>query len=269
VSAVAVAVAPRGSSLAGARGVGEWTRWDTASAVGWFVLALAARAPLVARIEGVLDHDQSIVGLMAMEIAAGRRLPIFFDGQRYMGAVEPYVAALLVALFGHSPVVVALAPWLFFGLFVAGQYALWRRWGDRVTGHLAALVSVVCAPMLTLWSIVPRGGYIELLAWAIPVLGVYRAWTRPGASPPLRPVFYQQFPASSSRPYETRGFSSPRQRIKQANRGVLPVPEHQNPLVLAFCGASPKLLVKDSLCAGGKRHGASCLRSAISSTRSR
>jgi hypothetical protein len=147
------------------------------------VLALAARAPFVARIEGILDHDQSIVGLMALDIAAGRRFPIFFDGQRYMGAVEPFVAGLAVALFGHSPAVVALAPWLFFGLFAAGQFALWRRWDDRLTGHLAALVSVVCAPMLLAWSIVPRGGYIELLAWALPVLAVYRALTDPGARP--------------------------------------------------------------------------------------
>jgi hypothetical protein len=164
----------------------DWTRTDSAWAAGWFALALAARAPLVARIEGILDHDQSIVGLMALDIAAGRRFPIFFDGQRYMGAVEPYVAGLLVALFGHSPVVVALAPWFFFGLFVAGQYALWRCWGDRLTGHLAALVSVLCAPLLVLWAIVPRGGYIELLAWAIPVLAVYRAWTKPGAPEPSR-----------------------------------------------------------------------------------
>ena len=163
-----------------------WTGSDSAWTVGWFALALAARAPFVARIEGILDHDQSIVGLMALDIAAGRRFPIFFDGQRYMGAVEPYVAGLLVALFGHSPVVVALAPWLFFGLFVAGQYVLWRCWGDRLTGHLAALVSVLCAPMLVLWAIVPRGGYIELLAWAIPVLAVYRAGTQPGTPEPSR-----------------------------------------------------------------------------------
>jgi hypothetical protein len=168
------------------RNLEGWTRADTACALGWFALALAARAPFVARIEGVLDHDQSIVGLMALDIAALRRFPIFFDGQRYMGAVEPYVAALLVRLFGHSPTVVAMAPWLFFGLFVAGQFALWRCWSDRLTGHLAALISVVCAPILVLWAIVPRGGYIELLAWAIPVLGVYRAWTRPGAAPSPR-----------------------------------------------------------------------------------
>lgn len=159
-----------------------WSAGDTAWAIAWFAIGIAARAPLVSRIEGALDHDQSVVGLMALDIAAGRRWPIFFDGQRYMGAVEAYTAAAFVAVFGHSPVVVALAPLLYFGLFVAGQYLVWRGWSDRATGHLAALLTVVASPMLTLWSIVPRGGYIEVLAWALPVLGVYRRMIRPGGA---------------------------------------------------------------------------------------
>ena len=158
----------------------SWSRGDTVWALSWFGIAILARAPLAARVEGVLDHDQSIVGLMALDIAAGRRWPIFFDGQRYMGAIEPYVAALLVKLFGHSPSVVAMAPLLFFGLFVAGQYAIWRLWSGRSTAHTAALVSVLSAPMLALWSVVPRGGYIEFLTWALPVLAIYRALTQPG-----------------------------------------------------------------------------------------
>src|SRR4051812_14273080 len=149
-----------------------WTVGDTTRAVAWMVVGIAARGLLVARIEGALDHDQSVVGLMALDIAEGRRWPIFFDGQRYMGAVEPYTAAAFVAAFGHSPGVVALAPLAFFGLFAAGQFALWRRWSDRPTGHLAALLTVVCAPMPAVWSIVPRGGYVEVLAWALPVLAV-------------------------------------------------------------------------------------------------
>ncbi len=149
--------------------------------------AILARAPMAARVEGVLDHDQSIVGLMALDIAALRRWPIFFDGQRYMGALEAYVAGLFVALFGHSPVTVALSPLLFFGVFVAGQYAVWRLWADRKTGHWAALITILSAPMLALWSVVPRGGYIELLAWALPVLAIYRAVTRPGADPLSKP----------------------------------------------------------------------------------
>lgn len=157
----------------------RWSRADTLLTAAWMVVAMLVRAPLVARIERILDHDQSIVGLMALDIAAGRRFPIFFDGQRYMGAVEAYMAAAFVALFGHSPVTVALSPLFFFGLFVAGQYMLWRTSSDRLTGHLAALISVLGAPMLVLWSAVPRGGYIELMAWALPVLAIYRVVTQP------------------------------------------------------------------------------------------
>ena len=125
---------------------------------------------------------------MALDVAAGRRWPIFFDGQRYMGALEPYLAAVLVRLFGHAPAVVAIAPTLCFALFVAGQYLLWRRWADRPTAHLAALFAVACAPLLVLWSIIPRGGYTALLAWAVPTLWAYRALTRPDAGRPGRAV---------------------------------------------------------------------------------
>lgn len=164
-----------------------WSRSDTARAGLWFLIALLARAPLVARVEGALDHDQSVVGLMALDIAAGRRLPIFFDGQRYMGAVEAYVAAGFVRLFGHSPSVVALAPLLAFGIFAAAQYVVWRLWRDRATGDLAALITVTGAPMFAIWSIIPRGGYVEFLAWALPTLAVYRALTDP-SRPPLSPA---------------------------------------------------------------------------------
>ena len=130
-----------------------------------------------------LDHDQSVVGLMALDIAAGRRFPIFFDGQRYMGAVEAYVAAAFTRVLGHAPPSVALAPVLFFGLFVAGQFAVWRLWKDSPTGHLAALLTLLGAPLMTVWGFIPRGGYVESLAWALPTLAVYRAVTRPGAGP--------------------------------------------------------------------------------------
>ena len=73
---------------------------DGAVAAAWFALAILARLPFVLRAEGVLDHDQSVVGLMALDIAAGRRFPIFFDGQRYMSAVEGYVAAAFTLLLG-------------------------------------------------------------------------------------------------------------------------------------------------------------------------
>src|SRR5437763_16840240 len=87
-----------------------WTARDTIAAMAWFTLALIARSMMVARVEGVLEHDQAVVSLMALDIAEGRLLPIFFDGQRYMAALEAYTAAIFVKLFGHSPASVATAP---------------------------------------------------------------------------------------------------------------------------------------------------------------
>ncbi|HEV3168538.1 MAG TPA: hypothetical protein VGZ22_31315 [Isosphaeraceae bacterium] len=182
--------APRASTRAAkqveAKPRAPWSWGDTAWALGWMALALIARGLIAVRIEGMLDDDQGVVGLMALDIAAGRRWPIFFDGQRYMGALEAYTAAILVKLLGHSPAVVALAPALYCGLFVAGQFVLWRRWADRRAGHWAALISAVGSPMLALWGVAPRGGYSEILAWAVPVLGVYRAVTRPDGAPMSR-----------------------------------------------------------------------------------
>ena len=162
-------------------------RGESLRVLGWFGVAILARLPLLGRIEGILDHDQSIVGLMALDIASGRRWPIYFDGQRYMGALESYVAAGFVRVLGHSPGVVACSPLLFFGLFVAGQYACWSRWSGRTTGHLAASITVFGAPLPTLWGLVPRGGYVELLAWSMPVLATYRRVIRPDAPALDRP----------------------------------------------------------------------------------
>src|SRR5439155_7031169 len=48
------------------------------------------------------DSDQAVVGLMAKNLADGRAFPLFFYGQHYMLAVEPWLAAPLFKLFGPS-----------------------------------------------------------------------------------------------------------------------------------------------------------------------
>ena len=149
---------------------------------------IAVRGSFTIRAEAILDHDQAVVGLMALDIAEGERFPIFFDGQRYMGAIEAYVAAGFVTIFGHEPGVVALSPLLFAGLFAAGQFLAWRRWSGPAAGHLAAFLTVASAPMAAFWTAIPRGGYVELLAWAAPTLMAYRRLTRPGLPPPRRAV---------------------------------------------------------------------------------
>lgn len=162
---------------------GAWSPRDTIAALGWFTLALVARSAMVARAEAVLEHDQAVVGLMALDIAEGRRWPIFFDGQRYMGALEAYTAAILVRVFGHSPASIAMAPTLYFAALVAGQFAAWRAWRGRACGHLAALFTLACSPMMAIWGVVPRGGYAEVLAWGLAATVVYRRVTRPDRPP--------------------------------------------------------------------------------------
>ena len=59
----------------------------------WFFLAWE---------ESYFDSDQAIVGLMAKHLAEGRAKPLFFYGQEYMLAVEAWVSAPFIALFGTS-----------------------------------------------------------------------------------------------------------------------------------------------------------------------
>jgi len=65
------------------------------------LLALAVRAWLVARTNGVIDGDEVLVGVQAEHILRGE-LPIYFYGQPYMGSLEAYLVALFVAIAGPS-----------------------------------------------------------------------------------------------------------------------------------------------------------------------
>lgn len=94
-----------------------------------------------------------------------------------MGAVEPYVSAFFARFLGPTPTVVAMAPWLFFAILAGFQFLAWNRWRDARTGHLAALLTIVGSPFLTAWGLVPRGGYVELLAWMMPTILAYRIVT--------------------------------------------------------------------------------------------
>jgi hypothetical protein len=65
------------------------------------LLALAVRAWLIVHTNGVMDGDESMVALQAINILHGA-LPIYFYGQAYMGSLEAYLVTLLFAVFGPS-----------------------------------------------------------------------------------------------------------------------------------------------------------------------
>ena len=152
------------------------TKFDAALAAVLFLVALAARWPLIQRGETLLHPDEAVVGIMAQDIAAGRHFPIYFYGQRYMGALEAYVIAAISPLFSNPIHALRMGPALFFGALVVLQYLMLTRW----FGHKGALVGAACllagSPMFAQWSISARGGYIENLVWGTAILWAYVEW---------------------------------------------------------------------------------------------
>lgn len=151
-------------------------RADLVLAVCLFAAALVVRWPLISRGETLLHSDEAIVGIMSQDIAAGRSLPIFFYGQRYMGALEAYVAATISYLVSDPIIALRLAPALFFALFVAVQYLMLSHWFARRGGLVGAFTLLAASPMFAQWSISARGGYIEILLWGSLLLWGYMAW---------------------------------------------------------------------------------------------
>lgn len=168
-------------------------RIDLLAAVILFFSALAVRWPLIQRGETLLHSDEAIVGIMAQDIAAARRLPIFFYGQRYMGALEAYVVAALSPLFENPIHALRFGPALFFAAFVALQYLMLTRWFGRRGGLVGAASLLCAAPMFAQWSISARGGYVEILLWGSGLLWLYaeinaktREWRFPSSQSAIR-----------------------------------------------------------------------------------
>jgi 4-amino-4-deoxy-L-arabinose transferase-like glycosyltransferase len=110
-----------------------------------------------------LDSDQAIFGLMAMHILRGE-LPIFQWGYLYMGTIESFVAAPLMALFGPTRFALDLSPTLFSMLFALGAYLFARQAAGRAAG-LWALAFACFPPIYLIWTVVvARGAYTETLA---------------------------------------------------------------------------------------------------------
>ncbi len=85
-----------------ARGLVKWLA-DWRIAVAFCIGLLLLRSWFfIAWEESYFDSDQAIVGLMAKHLAEGRAKPLFFYGQEYILAVESWVAAPFIGLFGPS-----------------------------------------------------------------------------------------------------------------------------------------------------------------------
>ncbi|PWR11065.1 hypothetical protein DKT68_06930 [Micromonospora acroterricola] len=75
----------------------------------------------------VSNSDEATFGLAALHIGQGRERPVFLYGQHYMGMLESYLAAPLVAVAGPSWPVLRLPMLALYAVFLYLIYRLTRR----------------------------------------------------------------------------------------------------------------------------------------------
>src|SRR3954449_9090562 len=126
-------------------------RWPTADRVPKPALlaAVLLTAGTVYRLVLLLVHvpvsegDESIVGLMALHISRGQNYPSYFYGDNYMGALEAYVAAPMIWLFGPTQLALRLPMVLI--AYVAFGWLMYRLTARLYSPWLGVVVVALLA----------------------------------------------------------------------------------------------------------------------------
>lgn len=104
--------------------------------------------------------DTATTGVMALNILKGEK-PLFFYGQKYMGAIEAYTAAVFFAIFGVSELVLSMVPIVYSLGWILATFLLF----NELWGYSAGLVAGLCIAIPdwdTLWYCIGSyGGYPE------------------------------------------------------------------------------------------------------------
>src|SRR3954468_16720982 len=115
------------------------------------------------------DSDQAVVGLMAKHLAEGRAFPLFFYGQHYMLAVEPWLVAPFFKVFGAT-IASLKFPLFCVNVAVAGLL-LWilvkklnMRAGEAL---LICAFFIVPPPLVSARLVEPQGSNIEPLLYVL------------------------------------------------------------------------------------------------------
>ncbi|MEU7172990.1 DUF423 domain-containing protein [Micromonospora tulbaghiae] len=109
------------------------------------------------------NSDEATMGLAALHIARGEGFPVWFYGQAYMGTLEAYLAAPLVALAGPSVLVLRLPTLALYALFLLLSWRLTRRLGgDRWYALLVVAVLALGTDRVVKNQLIAGGGYPEL-----------------------------------------------------------------------------------------------------------
>ncbi|WP_329108183.1 hypothetical protein OG792_06150 [Micromonospora sp. NBC_01699] len=141
---------------------GRYQRLVVPVAVGFGLVGVVYRLVLLLVEVPPTNSDEATSGLVATHVAQGRRFPLFFYGQHYMGALESYLAAPLFVLFSPSTLALRLPNLLLYAAFLVLLWRLASRlyspWLATVTVGLLALGS----DRVLKNQLVAAGGYPEM-----------------------------------------------------------------------------------------------------------
>jgi hypothetical protein len=134
-------------------------------AAALIVFAASLRVVLAALNWPPTNSDEGTMGIMALHIAYRGETPQFFYGQEYMGALEAYLAAMFIHLFGGpSLFALRLGVILLVTLFFISTYLLTSLLFSRQLALVTlAVLSVGSIPYLTRQMIATGGSSQTLL----------------------------------------------------------------------------------------------------------
>lgn len=157
----------------------------TLAAAGIVVVACSLRLTFMALHWPALTADEAIMDLMARHIAYQGAHPIFYWGQHYMGALQAYLGAAAIRLFGSSAFSVRLGTLLMYALYLVCVYGLARLL--YTPGFALAVIALLSfgSDRVMGFALGANGGYAETLLFgaAIFLLASWFAITTPARLP--------------------------------------------------------------------------------------
>ncbi|MGH8837106.1 MAG: hypothetical protein ACRDWG_19235, partial [Actinomycetes bacterium] len=152
---------------------GRWLRSPAALAAFAVVVGVAIRLWYLSTPQATLDGDEAMTGLMVRRILDGHWYA-YLAGQRYNGAIEQYLQAVVWAMLPQNPFTlrltqVALAALVIVMIYLVGVRMLATRWHAA----LAALLFAT-GPFFNIWKGVRSHGAYPA-AQLIGLAGVYAA----------------------------------------------------------------------------------------------
>ncbi|MER7444137.1 hypothetical protein [Micromonospora avicenniae] len=139
-----------------ARLAGVLTAVALLAGVGYRIALLAFDAPPT-------NSDEATMGLAALHIARGQDFPIWFYGQSYMGTLEAYLAAPVLAVTGPSLFGLRLVTVALYALFVLLAWRLTLRLtGDRWFALLLVVLLAFGSDRIVKNQLIAGGGYPEM-----------------------------------------------------------------------------------------------------------